>query len=320
MVTYNCYRCGYSSELKGNIRRHFLKKKSCQNLLNSSSVEECFQQQLGESYPKTLKNAGNDPKMTQFTLKNAGNANNVKTPTNTVNKKRMTPPNNDKPPKYECDLCGKTFKQIRYMEDHLRRSCVYIQKSLCKKIQPYLDELNNMRNELNIARIRREKDNEIILELKEQISVLLKGKGNIYNYSQNIIIQPFGKENLSYIKQEYVNDLIKHGPIQCIPKLLKHIHFNSNHLENHNIKIPNKKQSFAQVYNGQQWEYTDKQLTIDNMTGKALDIIHKHYNGSNKYMDDLSSKMIDNNKVIVKKINKDTELMILNYQETINKE
>ena len=27
MVAYRCDRCGYSTDLKGNIRRHFLKKK-----------------------------------------------------------------------------------------------------------------------------------------------------------------------------------------------------------------------------------------------------------------------------------------------------
>ena len=54
----------------------------------------------------------------------------------------------------------------------------------------------------------RKKDREVIYELKKQIEVLLKGKGNVYNYSQNIIVRPFGKENLSYIQDDYVKELI----------------------------------------------------------------------------------------------------------------
>ena len=39
---------------------------------------------------------------------------------------------------------------------------------------------------------------------------------------------------------------------------LKYIHFHPEHKENHNIKIPNKKQPYAQIYNGKDWEYKKK--------------------------------------------------------------
>ena len=92
-----------------------------------------------------------------------------------------------------------------------------------------------------------------------------------------MLIQPFGKENLSYIQDDYVKELISKEPATCIPRLLKHIHF-SDHQENRNIKIPNKKEPLAQVYNSVRQEYQDKQSTITNMT-RALNIINEHYNG-----------------------------------------
>tara|TARA_B100000575_G_scaffold294664_1_gene312890 strand:- start:4481 stop:5404 length:924 start_codon:yes stop_codon:yes gene_type:complete len=302
MVTYNCKRCGYSTDLKGNIKRHFNKKKICKNLLSNCSIEECIEDQLGESSIDMLKNN---------TLKSKNNSvfhNDIDNKcTNDCNEKVHTP---------TCTYCGQTFKHFRYLDDHLRRSCKYIKNTMGNRLKPYIEEVQELKNELHIERIHRKKDQEIINELKKQIDVLLKGKGNIYNYSQNIIVQPFGKENLSYIKGKYVNDLINEGAIHCIPRLLKHIHFNSEHQENQNIKIPNKKQSLAQVFNGNQWEYTDKQNTIDNMADKALTIINEHYDGSNKYMDKLTDQIINKDKDIVKKISKNTELMILNHQES----
>lgn len=285
MVVYNCKRCGYSTNLRGNIKRHFTKKKICKPILNNCSIEQCIKEQIGENIQLENKHTEQEKSEDSFFI--------------------------------ECEFCNQKFKNQRYLDDHLRRSCKYIKHTLGKKIKPYIDEVNELKNELHIERIQRKKDQEIISELKNQIDVLLKGKGNTYNYNQNIIIQPFGKENVSYIKDTFVNNLINEGAIHCIPKLLKHIHFNDKHIENHNIKIPNKKKSVAQIYNGLEWEYTDKQRTINNMADKALHIINEHTDGSNKYMEELTDKITENNRDVIKKISKDTELMILNHQEIL---
>ena len=299
MVKYNCSRCGYTTDLKGNIRRHFLKKNTCKMLLNQHSIEHCYKDQLGEIMNLTLKNAGNTPIPPKKTLKNAG------THTSTNASKELT-----------CIYCNTQFQQKRYLDDHLRRSCKIIKSRLQDEIRPYILAIEKLTDSLNQEILLRERDKDIIIELKSQIGVLLKGKGNVYNYSQNIIIHPFGKENLSYIQDEYVKNLINSEPINCIPRLLQHIHFNSDHQENCNIKIPNKNQPLAQIYNGVNWEYTDKQSTINNMTDNALTIINEHYsNGSNKYMDRIADQICENDRHLVKKIHKGTELMILNNQE-----
>ena len=89
---------------------------------------------------------------------------------------------------------------------------------------------------------------------------MLKNQGNnVHNnitYNTNLI-NAFGK-NTSYITAEYLTKLIKDGPIETIPKLLEHIHFNPDHTENHNIKIPNRKQGYAEIYNGESQQISDK--------------------------------------------------------------
>ena len=137
---------------------------------------------------------------------------------------------------------------------------------------------------------------------------------NITNYNTyNIILNAFGKENISYLSSNKVNGLIeKNGAFNCIPKLLKYIHFNPEHVENRNITIPNTKQAYAKVFDGQKWVYQDKKLTIDAMTDKALNIINTHYNGNKKHMDKLIENYEENDKNTKKKLYKKTELMILN--------
>ena len=47
-------------------------------------------------------------------------------------------------------------------------------------------------------------------------------------------------KNLKYINKSDISNLISNSPITSIPNLLKHIHFNPEHEENHNVKIPTK--------------------------------------------------------------------------------
>ena len=101
------------------------------------------------------------------------------------------------------------------------------------------------------------------------------------------MINSFGKENLDYISNDYINKLIESGPLNSIPTLLKYIHFNPEHKENHNVKISNKKENLAQIFNGISWEYRDKKETISDMSDRAFNIINTHYqNGNNSYMND----------------------------------
>ena len=150
--------------------------------------------------------------------------------------------------------------------------------------------------------------------LLEQLSK--RQTNNTTNIQNNyIVLNAFGKENINYIDDNYIKGLIKSGPFSCIPKLLKAIHFDPKHKENHNIKIPNKKQSLAKIFNGIDWEFTPKQKAIENMTDKAYNIINKHYDeGGNQYMDKFQEKYDSNDNEVHNKIMEDTEVVILNNQ------
>lgn len=287
MVTYSCLRCGYTNKIKTHMKKHFKRKKICSATCQDVELSECIKAVFGDEKVDFLRNPEKSPKNPEKTLKNPEK-----------DKKTLRNSGNFA---LTCLFCGKTFTRQDNLKVHLA--------SFCKQKKLYTEK--------QVEEIKADKDH-IINELKKQIEVLLTKVGNTtYNYTQNnIVVQPFGKEDVSYIGDSYVRKLIKVGPFSCIPKLIKEIHFHPEHKENHNVKIPNKKVPLAKIYNGEEWEYRDKNVTIENMSDKAYNLISDHYvDGSNKYMDNFKELYEEQDKGVIKRIQKDAEIVILNNQD-----
>jgi len=56
------------------------------------------------------------------------------------------------------------------------------------------------------------------------------------------------------------------------------------------------------------------------MTDKAYAMINEHYTGDNTYMNDFKNKYDSHNPTVNKKIQRDTEIMILNNQSNLKSE
>ena len=64
MVTYSCPRCGFTNSHKAKMRNHFLRKRICSPSSMDISIEECFEEVLGEKYQKvSQKSAKSQPKL-----------------------------------------------------------------------------------------------------------------------------------------------------------------------------------------------------------------------------------------------------------------
>tara|TARA_B100000963_G_scaffold7622_1_gene6011 strand:+ start:4170 stop:4994 length:825 start_codon:yes stop_codon:yes gene_type:complete len=213
---------------------------------------------------------------------------------------------------YSCRFCNKIFDRKYNLVRH-EASCR--DKSHHKKYKH--SEYTESEKDIIIA----SKD-RIIEELKNQIELLLRNQGsnNVHNnitYNTSIVLNAFGNENTSYITSEYIKGLINSGPMNSIPKLLQHIHFNPEHQENHNVKIPNKKQSYAEIFNGSTWDIQDRKQTIEVMTDNAYNLLNTHYSGGNEYMNKFKNQYDSNDINLTKRLQKDTEIMILNSQKKI---
>ena len=297
MVLYVCPRCQYSSKLRNDLRRHFKRKKPCKVLFKDIDIPTCVRMVLDEEY--TCKKARKKNKPAVIT--------NV--PDIIVSKQTMYTQSHSSSDSsidedyYECKYCDRMFNNRQARHRH--------QSKCADKFK------HNFFTKEEVAQKLAEKD-ILINELRNQIGTLLEKVGDTYNTNTfNIVINPFGKENTSYITSDYVNKLINSGPYNSIPQLIKYIHFHPEHKENHNVKIPNKKQSYAQIYNGTKWEYQSKKDTIEKMSDRAYAILNKHYIGGNQHMNQFKSNFDDNSPELSRRLVKDIELTIINNQEMI---
>jgi hypothetical protein len=143
---------------------------------------------------------------------------------------------------------------------------------------------------------------------------------NNKNIQNNIYINALGKENIDYISKEYIQAIVNDGPYGCIQKLIKQIHFNPKHKENQNIRIPNKRDKFALVYDGDKWIMENKHNMITRVTENAYGIITDHcMDLNNRRFDKFCNEFDRRENSCRKRVNGDTELLILNNQQ-INEE
>lgn len=310
---------------------HFKRKRACTIVHNSYSILECIDalnagklKKLIKTYKKTLRNPEKSTNFIKKTLRNPEDSlrnpedslRNRESEQTVVGKNEINEPRvldmarcSKSIKTYSCLHCDKEFTRKDNLKVHMVK--------YCKHYPPIQDtsQINELRNELLREKEMRQRDMALICDLKTQVGVLLDKVGNTYNTNTyNIVINPFGKENVKYISPDYVNKLINNGPYESIPKLLEYIHFNPKHKENHNIKISNKKQPYAQIYNGKEWLIQDKKRTINSMSNKAFTIINEHYSGTNQYMQSFTESYTKRIPELTKRLRKDVEIIILNNQ------
>uniref|UniRef100_A0A6C0L289 C2H2-type domain-containing protein n=1 Tax=viral metagenome TaxID=1070528 RepID=A0A6C0L289_9ZZZZ len=136
---------------------------------------------------------------------------------------------------------------------------------------------------------------------------------------------PYGKENWDYIQ----NDILKlmRNVNTCIPEMLKKIHFDKEHPENHNVKIPNKKLPHLQTFNGEEWQTMNKKEGIENLVVNLVDRLESEYGtdfreSTNEVIKKLweeKTKPISDDKAINIKLRKQVEYSILDGQSGIKK-
>ena len=155
--------------------------------------------------------------------------------------------------------CGKSYTQRQNMYRH---------KKTCETVATTLDPCQ-------VA-------NERIKLLEKQIEDLILAQTNsIINNNigtqVNITINAFGKENLDYITQKQCLKIVNQV-FNSVPAAAQLVFFNPDHPENHNIKIPNKKEPYAMIMKDDStWEITDRKKAIEKMTQKSYSVAESSY-------------------------------------------
>ena len=237
MVEYNCIKCGKRFIKKDHYERHMQLKKPCDKYLY-----EIIEKELEIEIPSvsTIGDIKNELDLGLII------ANNTKIEKEIFGSKM-------------CYNCGKTFKHGSSYSRHINSRC---KNKTVKDLEKLLLDKDREIEELKSKRI-------VIENITQNNTTNNYMQNNIIN--NNIKINPFGKENISYITDEILKRVIK-NPELGIPNLIRMIHFNPLYPENMNVLLKNKRAPYVNVYNGSEWKVERKDDTIHNLICTKKDI------------------------------------------------
>ena len=356
-MKYICFRCmKFESNIKGHYIRHLKRKNPCKKvnnieyaqllseIQNKSYINRC--ETVNEPKKYTILQPDVNPMSTScqpdvniLSTQCQPNVNPMSTscqPNVNILSTQCQPNVNpmstlEKKSIFYCQYCEKELKYRQSKSRHEKKckenpNNILNDKSSILSNHDVKDYIMQLVNEND--RIRQEKRDWLVekkqmkLEkekMRDEIKELTRMIGNINNYQINI--NSYGKENLKYITTDFITQLIK-IPYASVPKLIEHIHFNPDHPENHNIKIPNKRDKFALVCKDGSWEHVNKKDLIENMVDKGYNMLDCYMAGDTLILHDKKRENFmefqhkyESNKKVRKSVCNDTELVILNGQE-----
>lgn len=241
MTTYSCELCGFSTKIKKHLKTHHETKKHRRN-------NENYDEESSKSSTKVAQ----IPEMIA-----------------------QSSTNEHKPhKKYGCSFCNGSLKTKANLTRHQKYYCKsYIPPSDMDKMH---ETLKNFESLLEDQQKQHDKEKKMLFK---QIEKLLDKVGNTTNIQHtniesniqnNIILNNYGKEDLSHITDTFKEQLIK-IPYSMIPKMIEAVHFNDKHPENKNISLTNKKDNLIKIFKGNKWVYQGKEETINSLVdGKYL--------------------------------------------------
>jgi len=236
-------------------------------------------------------------------LKTKKHMNNTNQNVITVVKSQKEPEKSQKEPIFFCSYCNMEFSTYANKRRH--------EIHRCKK--------NSSINEKKIKELEKEKK-----KLEKKIEKMLDTACTINNTTNNttnniIVVNNYGNENTDYLTVNKIEKLLNR-PYDSIQELIKMLHFNNSHPENHNVKITNKKEPYALVWNDPIWELRKKKTVVKDLVDKGymiLDTTHEDISNPNKKYIKFQSNYEDSGNTIKDKIEEEAEIMIVNESKKI---
>ena len=205
---------------------------------------------------------------------------------------------------HKCNYCYETFNTKPSKRRHELHYCKENNSVMTSKIKTLEIEKKN---------------------LEKQIEKMLDKTCTINNNTTNnntnniIVVNNYGKENTDYLTAEKISQLLNR-PYDSIQDLIKMLHFNVEHPENHNVKITNKKEPFALVWNDSIWELRKKKTVVKDMVDKGymmIDTTHEDIDKPHKKYLKFQDSFEDDASNIKDLIEDETEIIIINETKKI---
>jgi hypothetical protein len=282
MVKYSCPRCGYQTNNKFDMKRHYKRKKICKPKLKDIKLDENsiepFIEFKCEHCEKSYSNKSNLNKHIEICKNKEG--------TSRIDPKTLTL--SQSPSELSKDellkLVGELNKQLEKKDNSDKR----------------IDKLEKM--------IENTAGNGTVNNITQ-------------NITQNIVILPYNETDVSHIKDlDYYNIISR--CIMSVPRLIEKTHFNPDKPENHNIYISNLSKNYAMVWNGKQWVTKDQTEVLEDLIAENEYRLEDWVGeGSKKYPKAMKKLKIwttkRDEKGVPEMIRKEVKMMMYNNREMI---
>ena len=286
-MNFNCKICNFSTNLKSNYNRHL---NTIKHKKNTKTIGKINPQ--NEEYSSNIPPPpSNIPPYSSKILQNEEYSSKIL--------QDLSYKNSDS---FVCEYCKKTFTRKDNLNKH--------QKSRCHK-------MNNLEKKIEELKIQYEekisKYEEENSALYKHIDKLLEKVGDT-NITQNVVINCYGKEDLSHIDNNFKLELLK-IPYGMIPKMIEEVHFKCP--QNNNIYVPNKKEPYVKIFSDDKWIYKDRKSTIKELIDINYNRIDDYYSadGNNKLDDSQQKRYLEFNlfnEKIKDGVEKKVDLLLLN--------
>jgi hypothetical protein len=270
------------------IKQHFERHNNTKKHRGKIEALEKETKEEGANEQNEHKMSTNEHKMSTNEHKMSTNEHKMSTNEHKINKKNSQ--------NYCCDYCNKVFSTKANKRRH--------ELHFCKE--------NDTSKDIKIRKLEKEKK-----KLEKKIDKLLDKVGNVTNNNNTnniIVVNNYGKENTNYLTVDKIKALLDR-PFDSVQELIKMLHFDSEHPENHNIKITNKKEPYALVWNDPIWELRKKKSVVKDIVDKGymmIDTTHENLDESNSKFINFQDEFENEKNETKEKIEEETEMVIIN--------
>ena len=180
----------------------------------------------------------------------------------------------------KCLHCGKPFTSQQRLTIH-SKTCILSMSAMIEELNKQMLEISLTRNQP----VQPEKTNETVQNVQTINNNINNNNNTTNNNTVNntitnnnnvtIVLNAFGSEDHSYISDEIMAlcyDTWKVHP------MIKELYFNTDHPENHTIKLKSEKRKRVQVHEGNNvWTERDMNSSIDGIMQAKYKDLTKHF-------------------------------------------
>jgi hypothetical protein len=219
-------------------------------------------------------------------------------------KTQKDPKKTQKDPVFFCDFCDSKFSSYAHKRRHEIHRCKEVGSIKDKKIKTLEKEKKKLEKQIE--------------KMIDKVGTVNNTTNNTNNTQNIIVVNNYGKENTDYLTFEKIKKLLDR-PYDSVQELIKMLHFDSNHPENHNVKITNKKEPYALVWNDPIWELRKKKSVVKDLVDKGYMMIDTTYDidKPNKKYINFQNNFEDGSTNIKDKIEEESEIVIINESKKI---